>query len=323
MDKNTLSNYGWIVIAVLVLSVMIALATPFGQYVEQGVRSTTTGLFDTSEKAMNVVGMSAGSGNFDDGYTGVGSGESSKPEQNEPQEPTADNLFGVWVFNESIDTNLNNLYEYTPVNFSLNGEEYIGFGLSDTGFKYVENEFAPDSPFIPKWDGSLVYTTHWIGDDVYRTVDFGTEGQSVSADFFTWLTANAIYQGGSVGDTETETPSESEYTLSGIWTFNEYPSISAIRGTEQLVNFVSNNNNFTSINVYRTEPLEPGNFVTSPASDIMYYDNENIFCNGDATGDASINWSDVSYQTINFGSTEQEVSQEFYEWFTANATYQG
>ncbi len=58
MDKNTLSNYGWIVIAVLVLSVMIALATPFGKYIENGVRSTTAGLFDTSEKAMNVVGMS-------------------------------------------------------------------------------------------------------------------------------------------------------------------------------------------------------------------------------------------------------------------------
>ena len=63
MDKNTLSNYGWIVIAVLVLSVMIALATPFGQYIENGVRSTTAGLFDTSEKALNVVGMSAGGGN--------------------------------------------------------------------------------------------------------------------------------------------------------------------------------------------------------------------------------------------------------------------
>ena len=46
MDKNTLSNYGWIVIAVLVLSVMVALATPFGTYVENGVRSTTQGLFD-------------------------------------------------------------------------------------------------------------------------------------------------------------------------------------------------------------------------------------------------------------------------------------
>ena len=59
MDKQTLSNYGWIVIAVLVLAVMIALATPFGKYVESGVRSTTAGLFETSEKALNVVGMSA------------------------------------------------------------------------------------------------------------------------------------------------------------------------------------------------------------------------------------------------------------------------
>ena len=68
MDKNTLSNYGWIVIAVLVLAVMIALATPFGKYIENGVRSTTAGLFETSEKAMNVVGMTAGDGNFEDGY---------------------------------------------------------------------------------------------------------------------------------------------------------------------------------------------------------------------------------------------------------------
>ncbi len=57
MDKNTLSNYGWIVIAVLVLSVMIALATPFGEYIKAGVESTTAGLFETQEKAMNVVGM--------------------------------------------------------------------------------------------------------------------------------------------------------------------------------------------------------------------------------------------------------------------------
>ena len=78
MDKSTLSNYGWIVIAVLVLSVMIALATPFGSYIEQGVRSTTQGLFDTSEKAMNVVGMSAGSGDFEDGYQGVGGSGNSE-----------------------------------------------------------------------------------------------------------------------------------------------------------------------------------------------------------------------------------------------------
>ena len=55
MDKNTLSNYGWIVIAVLVLSVMIALATPFGEYIKAGVENTTEGLFKVEQQALNVV----------------------------------------------------------------------------------------------------------------------------------------------------------------------------------------------------------------------------------------------------------------------------
>ena len=58
MDKNTLSNYGWVVIAVLILSVMIALATPFGNYIRTGVENTTEGIFQTSEKSFNVIGMS-------------------------------------------------------------------------------------------------------------------------------------------------------------------------------------------------------------------------------------------------------------------------
>ena len=52
MNKNTLSNYGWIVIAVLVLSVMIALATPFGNYIQKGTQSTLDGLIDTNDKAL-------------------------------------------------------------------------------------------------------------------------------------------------------------------------------------------------------------------------------------------------------------------------------
>ena len=72
MDKSTLSNYGWIVIAVLVLSVMIALATPFGQYIENGVRATTEGLFSTSQNAMNTafgdLGVEVESQTFEEGY---------------------------------------------------------------------------------------------------------------------------------------------------------------------------------------------------------------------------------------------------------------
>ena len=57
MDKETLSNYGWIVICVLVLAVMIALATPFGSYVSSAVKSTTTGLFETNRSALNATGL--------------------------------------------------------------------------------------------------------------------------------------------------------------------------------------------------------------------------------------------------------------------------
>ena len=57
MDKETLSNYGWIVICVLVLVVMIALATPFGSFVSEAVQSTTKGLFDVNMSALDSTGL--------------------------------------------------------------------------------------------------------------------------------------------------------------------------------------------------------------------------------------------------------------------------
>lgn len=57
MDKETLSNYGWIVICVLVLAVMIALATPFGTFIADAVKSTTQGLFDVNQNALNSTGL--------------------------------------------------------------------------------------------------------------------------------------------------------------------------------------------------------------------------------------------------------------------------
>ncbi len=57
MDKETLSNYGWIVIAVLVLAVMIALATPFGTFVSDAVKSTTQGMFDVNYNALESAGI--------------------------------------------------------------------------------------------------------------------------------------------------------------------------------------------------------------------------------------------------------------------------
>ena len=57
MDKETLSNYGWIVICVLVLAVLLALASPFGSFVADAVKSTTQGLFDVNQSALNATGL--------------------------------------------------------------------------------------------------------------------------------------------------------------------------------------------------------------------------------------------------------------------------
>lgn len=71
MDKETLSNYGWIVICVLVLAVMIALATPFGTFVADAIKSTTQGLFDVNQNALNSTGLiNIGDQSFGDGGNG-------------------------------------------------------------------------------------------------------------------------------------------------------------------------------------------------------------------------------------------------------------
>ena len=60
MDKETLSNYGWVVICVLVLVVMIALATPFGKYIADAVKNTTQALFGVTQGALNTGFENAG-----------------------------------------------------------------------------------------------------------------------------------------------------------------------------------------------------------------------------------------------------------------------
>ena len=53
MDKQTLSNYGWLVIVTLILAVMLALATPFGTYVGDAVVSIANGYVQSSNNAMD------------------------------------------------------------------------------------------------------------------------------------------------------------------------------------------------------------------------------------------------------------------------------
>ena len=59
MDKQTLSNYGWLVIVTLILAVMLALATPFGTYVGDAVVSVANGYVGASNNAMDDDNISS------------------------------------------------------------------------------------------------------------------------------------------------------------------------------------------------------------------------------------------------------------------------
>ena len=55
MDKETLSNYGWIVILVLILSVLLALATPFGNFIAGAIKATYAGFGMVGENALGIA----------------------------------------------------------------------------------------------------------------------------------------------------------------------------------------------------------------------------------------------------------------------------
>lgn len=91
-------------------------------------------------------------------------------------------------------------------------------------------------------------------------------------------------------------------TVSGVWKWND--TLSQLNGITQSVNFHSNNVAYTEIE-YSTGLTGPFN---------MHYDSTTVY-------DANI-WTNEAYKTIDFGSSPQEVSQNFYDFLTANATYQ-
>ena len=80
MDRETLSNYGWITIVTLVLAVMLALATPFGTYVGDGVVSIARGYVATSEKKMSEDNINKMGDSFSDKFeNGVATEDTTRP----------------------------------------------------------------------------------------------------------------------------------------------------------------------------------------------------------------------------------------------------
>ena len=45
MDRETFSQYGWMIIIAIVAMIMVSLATPFGDYVFKSINNTSDSLY--------------------------------------------------------------------------------------------------------------------------------------------------------------------------------------------------------------------------------------------------------------------------------------
>lgn len=94
-------------------------------------------------------------------------------------------------------------------------------------------------------------------------------------------------------------------TVSGVWVFNE--TIPMEDTSFSNISFSNGGRNFDSILI---ENAKPWSMVYRNSSDEV-----GAYWEGDG-------WLDEAYRTIDFGTTAQEVSEEFYAWLTANAVKQ-
>jgi hypothetical protein len=56
MDKETFSSYGWLVVTVIVIGLMIAFATPFGNHIIDQVEALVNGFDGEAAEAVTNMG---------------------------------------------------------------------------------------------------------------------------------------------------------------------------------------------------------------------------------------------------------------------------
>lgn len=129
------------------------------------------------------------------------------PEYDGAYELLVPTVSGVWVWNEIISVegltaDADNTYIQQIVDFYISGERYAELKVEqlDNLKMLVTNSPYDDNGDLINGYGAGRTLFEWDADSygwynqAYRTVDFGTEPQEVSEEFYAWLTANAVKQ---------------------------------------------------------------------------------------------------------------------------------
>lgn len=186
---------------------------------------------------------------------------------------------GVWKFNETLVNIPNKKTEFDVVYTMGNDITYNGLS-----FIYTDTMFPTDEPEIEFYAGG-----DW-NDDAFRIIDFGTEPQEVSEEFYLWVKANAVKQ---------------ETKVSGKWYFNE--TIVDELDT-QTVNFIVDSR------VYNKLSAKAQKFLALH----FMLDTEDAF-HTVSVWNGGTGWVLEAYRLIDFGTTPQTVNADFYNWLTQNA----
>lgn len=228
---------------------------------------------------------------------------------------------GVWKFKDVLVGDDSESGFQVNVDVSINfTTEYADFVVDCTGIKFTAGADSAGVGYVSRVDyfltdtfaamfGSNFATVYnssgWnngFGEGI-KTIDFGTEPQTVSAEFYNWFTANADEY-------------EPHY-ISGKWVFNSNITIGDVSfGYDRFtqIAFTSNGQNFLGMVRRVLSESDELNYATSASESLTVWET------GVEWGDYLQGWLSDEYRTVDFGNMPLEVDHDFYSWFTSNAT---
>lgn len=103
MDKKTLSNYGWLVVVIIIIAILISTATPFASVIKGKFQNTVLSFKETGEGALDNMGAATNFGDISNGGSG-GGGEGGSTEALQVQTPVLSLMGDVLSITDSSNT---------------------------------------------------------------------------------------------------------------------------------------------------------------------------------------------------------------------------
>ena len=250
-------------------------------------------------------------------------------------------ISGVWKFNDELTVPVDPVSEviYFTSNIGEDGSilakcSAIGMALSDFGgssiprgislFYYVDS-LEPNPGFEVPNEYDVYFATSTVKKGWYtdsygegiKTLDFGTEPQFISAPLYDWFTANA----------EEVQPELPDREISGAWKFNE---ILYLPDHDIVQNVTFKTQGFIeAFEGYEDAKIWDCSRMRITAGYVQYYVDSTVpdfggrpryeYVYTAPDGTLGLGWVEDSLRVVDFGTTPQTVSGEFYNWVIANS----